>query len=267
MDTGFQGEEIVLMITAGVLIMLLLAVALIAFFLLSQRKLNDERQKAQARQLELSEQLLYSTLTTQENERRRIAKELHDAVGSKLNVLRLNLHRLKKQAPASNDVAETVGELFGVIDTTIDTTRRIAHDLLPPTIENFGLAEALAEICDHYRHSGALHLEFQVKENTGAQLDKTAELNLFRVVQELLANSVKHGPPTQIYLYLWLMPTSLRLEYSDNGPGFDLSAAHYKPGLGMQNIQSRLRMIGAELHFESAPGAGVRARIKYPYPT
>ncbi len=267
MDTSVQGDEILLLITVGVLIMLLLAFALIAFFLLSQRKLNNERQKAHAQQLEHREQLLYSTLQTQEDERRRIAKDLHDDIGSKLNVLHLNLHRLQKQAPATPEITETVRDLFGVIHTTIDTTRRIAHDLLPPALENFGLREALAELCAHYRQSGSLHLEFKESGNAGARIDKTAELQLFRVVQELLANSVKHGPPSQIFLHLWLGPAELRIDYRDNGPGFDPHSPDYKPGLGMQNIESRMRMIGAEFHVETAPGAGIRAGIKYPYAT
>ncbi|MBK8968851.1 MAG: histidine kinase [Saprospiraceae bacterium] len=267
MDTSFQGDEILLLITVGVLIMLLLAFALIGFFLLSQRKLNNARQKAHDLQLEHREQLLYSTLQTQENERRRIAKDLHDAVGSKLNVLNLNLHRLKKLAPETPEISETVGELFSVITTTIDTTRRISHDLLPPTLENFGLAEALAELCAQYRQSGALDIEFEAKENSAIQPDKTAELNLFRVAQELIANSVKHGPATQIYLYLWLMPAEIRMDYRDNGPGFDPAAAGYKPGLGMLNIESRLRMIGAEFQLDTAPDKGVRVQVKYIYPT
>lgn len=267
MDTSFQGDEILLLITVGVLIMLLLAFVLIAFFLLSQRKLNDERQKAHAQQLEYREQLLFSTLQAQENERQRIAKDLHDDIGSKLSVLHLNLHRLQKQTPKTPEIAETVHELFGVVRTTIDTTRRISHDLLPPMLESFGLAEAFAELCEQYRQGGAIDLEFETNENSGARPDKTAELQLFRVVQELLANSVKHGPATQIYLHLWLLPAELRLDYRDNGPGFDAAGPHYKPGLGIQNIESRMRMIGAGFRFETAPNAGVRVSITYNYPT
>ena len=267
MDTSFQGDEILLLITVGVLIMLLLTFALIAFFLLSQRKLNSERQKAYAQQLAHRELLLYSTLQTQENERRRIAKDLHDDIGSKLNVLHLNLHRLQKQAPGTPEITETLRDLFGVIHTTIDTTRRISHDLLPPTLESFGLPEALSELCGQYRQSGTLALEFEAKENAASPLDKTAELQLFRVVQELLANSVKHGRATQIFIQLLQGPKELRLNYRGNGIGFDLTAPDYKPGLGMQNIESRMRMIGAEFSFETAPGAGVRVSIKYPYPT
>lgn len=267
MDTSVQGDEILLLITVGVMIMLLLAFSLVAFFFLSQRKLTNERQKAYAQQLEHREQLLYSTLQTQEDERRRIAKDLHDDVGSKLNVLHLNLHRLQKQAANTPETAETIQALFHVVHTTIDTTRRISHDLLPPALESFGLREALSELCEQYRRSGALSLDFEAKESDAGPLDKTAAIHLFRVVQELLSNSVKHGRATHIFLQLWRMPTELRIDYRDNGRGFDPAGAHFKPGLGIQNIESRMRMIGAEFQLESAPGAGFRASIKYRYPT
>lgn len=266
MDTSVQGDEILLLITVGVLIMLLLAFTLIAFFLLSQRKLNDEQQKAHVQQLQHREQLLYSTLQTQEEERRRIAKDLHDAVGSKLNVLHLHLHRLQKQVPESPETTETLRDLFGVVHTTIDTTRRISHDLLPPTLENFGLREALSELCTQYRQSGAFALDFETNEHVQTRLHQTAEINLFRVVQELLANSSKHGHASEVCLRLWHTPSELRLDYRDNGRGFDLTDTNYKPGLGMQNIESRTRMIGADIQIETAPGAGIRARIKYRYP-
>jgi len=263
MGTGIQGNEILLLITVGVLIMLLLAFALVAFFFLSQRKLDDERRTAYARELAHREQLLYSNLQTQEEERRRIAKDLHDAIGSKLNVLLLNLHRLQKQAPATPEIDETVREIFQVIHTTIETTRRISHDLLPPTLESFGLSEALSELCAQYRQSGAVDIQYQVNEEAPAASNKTVDLNLFRVVQELLANSMKHGPAKQVLLQLQLQAGGLQLNYTDDGPGFDPKAPGYRPGLGLQNIESRMRMIGAEFHIQSASGAGLRASINY----
>lgn len=263
MDTSLQGNEIIVLITVGVLLMLFLAFALIGFFLLSQRTLNNTRQKAHAQQIEYREQLLFSNLQTQEEERRRIAKDLHDEVGSKLNVLHLNLHRLQKQVPQNPETAETVQDLFHVVHTTIDTARRIAHNLLPPTLESFGLREALSELCGQYRQSGTLEITYEVKENAATNVDKIAELNLFRVVQELVSNSIKHGPASQIWLYLWLMPTELHIDYQDNGPGFDPNAPGYKPGLGLQNIESRMRMIGAEYHLETAPNTGLKVNIKY----
>lgn len=265
MDTSFQADEILLLITVGVLIMLFFAFALIAFFMLSQRKLNKERQKAHAQELKHREQLLYSALQTQEEERRRIAKDLHDEVGSKLNILHLNLHRLQKQVPPTPETAETIHDLFQVVHTTIDTARRIAHNLLPPTLESFGLREALAELCGQYRQSEALTLEYEVKENAATNLDKTVALNLFRVVQELLSNSIKHGPATKVWLYLWLMPGELHIDYRDNGPGFNPKNPGFKPGLGLQNIEGRMRMIGAEYQLDTAPNTGLKASIKYKY--
>lgn len=95
------------------------------------------------------------------------------------------------------------------------------------------------------------------------RLDKTAEISIFRVVQELLSNSVRHGSATSISLRVGMMPLELFLDYADNGCGFDMTAADYKPGLGLQNIESRMRMIGAEYRMESAISAGLNVHIQH----
>ncbi len=266
MESSFQANEVLLLMTVGIMVMVLLALAFVLFFLLSQRKLRTEQQKAQEQQLRHQEQLLFSTIETQEEERRRIAKDLHDEVGSKLNVIHLNLHRLQKLAPEVPALGEAVGDLFGVIHETIGTARRISHDLLPPTLENFGLKAAIVELCEQFRHTGAVELFFETMQNDERPTEKIVELNLFRVLQELVSNSLRHGQATRVDIRLWLTPSEIRMEYQGNGKGFDLKNKNFKPGLGMMNIESRMKMIGAAYTLDSEPGKGFRADVRYVYP-
>lgn len=253
---------IYMIIGTGIVIMLGLALLFIVFFIRSQRKMFEKQMQVQRLELHHKEQLLYSTIHTQEEERKRIAKDLHDEVGSKLNVIHINLYRLKKVA-STPALETTVSEIFTVINEAIDTTRRISHDLLPPTLENFGLKEAIKELCDSYRYAEDLILRFEVMQYEDKVIDKTVEINFFRVLQELITNSMKHAAASQIGIRLWLTSKELRLEYRDNGKGFDSKMLNSKSGLGMQNIESRMAMVKAKFQIESMPGKGVFATLNY----
>lgn len=255
-----NANEIYFLMTIGILIMLSLALAFIVFFNRSQRKIFEEQMRVQQLQLEHQAQLLYSNIRTQEEERKRIAKDLHDEVGSKLNVIHLNLHRVKKGTAETPTADDAVSDMFVLINDTIDTTRRISHDLLPPTLENFGLQEAIKELCDSYQKAdSAVAFQFELLQNDERPTDKMVEVNLFRVLQELISNSLKHGKPSQISIRLWLGSQELRLEYRDNGKGFDVEKLKGKNGLGMQNIESRMKMIHAKYELDSKVGEGFTA--------
>ena len=142
----------------GILIMLALALAFILFFNFSQKRILKEQMRQQRMAYEHQEALLHSTILTQEEERKRIAQDLHDEIGSKLNVILLNAHQLKKLEKGNLAMASITNELSSLVNTTIETTRRISHDLLPPTLEEFGLVEAIKELKDAYRHSDTISL-------------------------------------------------------------------------------------------------------------
>jgi signal transduction histidine kinase len=256
---------IYMMIGTGIVIMLGLTLTIIVFFIRSQRKMFEKQMQLQRLELTHKEQLLYSTITTQEEERKRIAKDLHDEVGSKLNVIHLNLFRLKKVA-STPELATTVTEIFTVINEAINTTRRIAHDLLPPTLESFGLKEAIKELCDSYLNVEGVTFRFEVMQHEDRKIDKVVEVNIFRVIQELVSNSLKHAAASEISIRLALSSSALRLEYRDNGKGFDNTLLKRKHGLGMYNIDSRMSMIKATFHLESQPNKGVFATLNYTFP-
>ena len=261
MDSSIQENEILIIIFIGIMIMMLLALAFVLFFYFSQKRFQAEQLKSQAERLKHQELLLFSTIEAQEKERQRIAKDLHDEIGSKLNIINLGMHQLNKIGKNNGAILNTTKELFGVINETIGTTRRISHDLLPPTLEKFGLKEALVELCESFKQTASFDIAFSVRENDPYKTEKNVELNLFRVVQELINNSIKHGKPSQIKINFWKNKNGIKIKYRDNGKGFDFKNNSFKTGLGMQNIESRIKMINAEFNFSSSVGAGVQVEI------
>lgn len=241
----------------GILVMLTLALAFVLFFNQSRKKLLQQQMWVQQMQLEHQQSLLHRTILTQEEERKRIAKELHDDIGSKLNVILLNIHRLKKKAEQQSDLQPVLSEVQGLINATIQTSRRISHDLLPPTLDNFGLVEAVKELCENYQKTDAINVTLEVIQNENPTMDKLTALHLFRILQELMSNTLKYAEAQQIGLKMWLTGQSLKIEYRDDGKGFDWEATQYHKGLGLQNIESRMKMIEGQYQFFTAPEKGV----------
>ncbi len=258
----FQNGELVLLVSLGILIMLLLAFAFVLLAGFSQRRILKEKMNAQALEIEHREELLHSTILTQEEERRRIAKDLHDDLGSKLNVLKLNLYQFKKYSDNSPAFLEVMDEVKSLLNTTIGTTRRISHELLPPTLQDFGLPTALEELCDGFSRTGTIDIDLDLEDSDLRLPEVNSELQLFRVVQELINNSIRHGAAQNIALSLRQNPQSFQLHYQDDGKGFDVKKLEERKGLGLKNIDSRLHMIGASIRYESAPGEGVKAFIE-----
>lgn len=266
METNFQQSEIVFLMATGIVIMLSLALALVLFFNASQKKLLKAKNRSQELQLQHQKELLHSTILTQENERKRIAKDLHDEIGSKLNVIHLNMHRLKRLGQPSEEFQQTIGEVNQLINNTIQRTRSISHELLPPTLDDFGLHEAIKELCEGYRSSGTIQIEYNSPTDANGLGDKMADLHLFRVLQELIKNSVTHGEAKLIQINLALHDKKLLVNYKDDGKGFDTTKV-VKKGLGLKNLESRMSLIHARMDFQSQPGQGVEVNIEAPLTT
>ena len=260
MEASIQKNDFFLLIGTGILAMLLFAIGLIIVFYTSQRKLLNEKMQQQKLQLEHQQELLFSSIKTQEKERKRIAKDLHDEIGSKLNVVLMNLRFLGRQPTDAEQLKETIIDVENLLGTTIDSTRRISHDLLPPILDDFGLVAAIKELQDAYQHT---ELTFDLDATqAGERLeDKFIELNLFRVIQELLKNSIAHGKATHMHMQIITEPLAFTIIYKDNGKGLELSRLEEQKGLGTQSIESRLNMCGANISYESEIGQGIKVVI------
>ncbi|MBI9034334.1 MAG: hypothetical protein JEZ03_07675, partial [Bacteroidales bacterium] len=159
MFESVEENQIVYLIFAGVFIMFFLALLVILFFNYSRNKILQQSSINQQMQLDHQENLLRSNILIQEQERSRIAAELHDDIGVKLSVVRLYVNQIKKHISNGFEVESLVLKTNEILDSSIDATRRISHELLPPVLEEFGLESALKEFIQHTSDASDLQFE------------------------------------------------------------------------------------------------------------
>ncbi|MEZ5059414.1 MAG: histidine kinase [Saprospiraceae bacterium] len=242
--------------------MIILGIAFILFYFFSQNKFQAEIQKSQKKELEYQAKLLSNNIQIQERERERIARDLHDGIGSKLNVLKLSLHHLKEGGLNAQESDKMMIELDQLLQKTIDTTRNISHELLPPTLANFGLEAALEELVDGYKQASNWEIKYDYTALNSEQIPGDIALNLFRVTQEMLSNSFRYSSANLIQIKVIASQISIVLQYNDNGKGFNLSKEGQFKGSGLQNLEARMRHIQADFKLESEVGKGVNLYIK-----
>jgi signal transduction histidine kinase len=262
MEGNIQSVEIAYLVGIGILLMVAFALLIVVLSNRAQRQLMAQQMAHQALELRHQQELVQHNLLTQEAERQRIAAHLHDDIGSKLGVLHLIFHRLRRAEPQSRDWDAMYEEINSLIGNTLNTARHISHELMPPTLEDFGLFEAIKELCAQIRQTGVVDVGFEYDLERAELGGSTNELNLFRIVQELTSNSLKYAKARHIAIHLERMGTQRRLRYRDDGQGFDTTLSTRK-GLGLKNLQSRAQIIGASCHIQTAPGQGFEAQIVF----
>tara|TARA_R110001583_G_scaffold194239_1_gene364713 strand:- start:16 stop:807 length:792 start_codon:yes stop_codon:yes gene_type:complete len=250
-----QENQIISIVLIGVLLLLLMSVGLFFFFFISRKKIIEKELEKKTAEIEHQKELIHATILTQENERKRIAQDLHDDISSKLNVIHLNSNLLLDGGLTAKEYLEVNQSNIDITNRTLQSARKIAHDLLPPILDKFGLQSAIEELVDDFNTSRKVVVTYQLKypEN---YLNKDQELHLFRILQELINNSIRHGKAKNINLVLENKNSKLDLNYSDDGIGFDLKQAQIKKGLGLKNIESRVELLNGTLKISNKEKSG-----------
>ncbi|SHL46276.1 sensor histidine kinase [Hymenobacter psychrotolerans] len=244
-------------------VLLLLALGIVAFVLRYQRRLL--RQQEQLRQVRetAQQQALEAALLAQEEERRRIAADLHDGVGTTLAIVKLHLSTLGQP--------DLTQEATSLLDQAITEVRRISRNLLPAALQKFGLPFALDALARTVPADGPTRLTLE-QRGQPRRLDPKYELIVYRVVQELLGNGLRHAHAEIISVVVDFGTDILSLHYSDNGVGFDPALVEVAPlpgartGHGLTNLRSRVAVLQGTLRYESGPGAGSQVWISFPIP-
>jgi signal transduction histidine kinase len=244
-------DNIFLLVLFAMIGTFVLAASFIFFFLRYQRKIALQKAAMQKAEVEYSSQLLNATLTSQEEERKRIGTDLHDDVGASLSNLKMILAQ-------TAETEETKAKYKPLIDNIITTVRTISHTLSPPGLELFGFEYALQELVDSFNIAGTIKVT--LNNEVGSRVDelpKETTLALYRILQELLSNTVKHANAKNIEISFLEKDNTLCFTYADDGKGIDLANSK-SAGMGMKNIEARLKMINATHAFATSAGNGFK---------
>ena len=252
-----------LVLVIGTLSMMALAISIIVFVVLYQKRLIRQQMKMQEQEAEHQKEMLQATIDTQEKERRRIARDLHDDIGATLSAVKLGMNFLHRQLDSESEASTYSEESKALLDEAIVNVRRLSKELLPATLEEFGLPYALDELCRKLDSASETSIKFNGDEKEDLRFDPKLELGLYRAVQESVNNAMKHSEGTAINVQLKRIDDWLELKISDNGVGFDMKEVMDRSdkGLGLMNIESRVSMVDSKVSFESSPGKGTKVFI------
>ena len=203
----------------------------------------------------LKKNQLAAIIRTLELERKRIAQDLHDDISSKLNVISLNCHLLKIPNLPQKDVEEITKNIIEYTSKALESSRKMTYNLLPPVLDKFGLHAGIEELCDNLNRNGSITIQYKNKLKFDFN-ENESHIHVFRILQDLLDNSMKHGNATTISVLFDEINGKRSCIYSDNGIGFDLKQIESHKGLGMKNIMSRVAILGGNLSVESQLSSG-----------
>lgn len=229
-----------------------LAMLVIVVSRVAMRRIQAEEQKRAALEMQHQQQLLETNINAQEQERKKLAAELHDEVCSQLNVLKLQLYQHRKELTDAKMLLQQV-------DHAIETSRNISHGLFPPMLSELGLSAAMQAFLSPIRRSFAVDF-FQIGNEPHAH--QPSHIHVFRIVQELTSNALKHAAFERISVTLKYTDSTLSLVFSDDGKGYDEKQT--KPGLGMQTIESRVQILNGKLKVKTSPQHGTRIILSIP---
>ncbi|HYG50673.1 MAG TPA: histidine kinase [Flavobacteriales bacterium] len=243
-----------IIIIFGCLAMSILAIGIVLFVIAYQKRvLANQNELAQAEN-RFQAQLIEATLTTEQQEREKIARNLHDDIGTSLNILRLNLEKIKRNASRAETAEKTADTALEMVSSTIQNLRMVSRDLMPATLTKIGLVESLDELFKQINESGATSIELVVPE-TNAKIDNKTGVQLYRICQEVINNLLKHGNASAIKVYVTLLnEKNFSMEVHHNGVKFtddDVKKLYdLNRGVGLKSIESRTRMINASIHYK-----------------
>ncbi|MFM9907697.1 MAG: histidine kinase [Chitinophagaceae bacterium] len=236
--------------------------ALLIISLLSYRTFHQKRKLQEHKIAELEKEKLLSAtqslLKGQEDERSRLARDLHDGLGGLLSGVKLQLGAMKGNLILSEEHGRTFNNALSKLDESISEMRRVAHNMMPEALMKLGLQQALQDYCDGLSEAQSFKIngEFYGLEK---RMESSIEIVVYRIVQELLNNAVKHSDASTILAQVIRNDKNLSITIEDNGRGFNKETV--RQGAGLKNIQSRVGYLKGQMDIKSEPGKGTSIHI------
>jgi len=239
-------------------------VTILVVALLWVRLLHRRLERQREAQLAFSRRVLERL----EDERRRIAVNLHDSLGQTLMLIKNHAILAIQRPSEETGLRHRLDEISGVTSQAIEEVRRITHGLRPYQLDRLGLTQAIRASVSRASENSSIVFACRVKDMDGV-FDKDAEIHVFRIVQEAITNVVKHSAATEAAVVILKRSSVVSLSIRDNGRGFDPAQPSSKPhdlGYGLSGIAERVRILGAALVISSRPGEGTSLTVEVPVP-
>jgi PAS domain S-box-containing protein len=202
------------------------------------------------------DRLMKSIIDTEEKERMRFARDLHDELGPILSGIKMYSGLLKQKHDYKAD--ETLNKIIELVDSAVQTSRNLSSNVIPGVLIDFGLNKAVRNFLEQF--SGENAPEFGFESNLESRFEQNTEISIYRIIKELVNNSLKHANASDIDIQIFeTKGKKITLFYEDDGVGFDMEkvkAGEIEAGIGLRNIKNRLDMINADYTFETSPGEG-----------
>lgn len=247
-------------IIAAMLAFLIITAGFITVVFRYHKRLLIKQQELLKRDVQHKKELLLTSINSAEAERIQLAKDIHDEIGSIFSTLSLSINQINEHHVSDANHLQVSKKL---LKSGIDSVRRISHAIVPFELDLLGLEDTLD---NHFNTLSSLSGIEIVFENTiGLELlHKNATLALYRIVQELCSNCLKHAGAQKIVITITGNDSSLFLTYHDNGKGTALHTNGNMVGIGLKNIESRTILLGGHVNFISAPGEGFSCHVSIP---
>lgn len=237
-------DNFLILLVIGMAGISLLVVSFILLHIRSQNRLLKQQQKIQEIEIHYRKELLSAVILSQEAERQRIGMDLHDEAGTALSSLRLLIEFFLNTLQPGNQSSEMGLQCKQIIDKVIANIRSIAHNLSPINEGRYSFTEAIEDLCDDINQLQQMTITLQWPETVKhLKLSNNIALCLYRVISELINNTIKHARADTVSLIFNIKDSLLLIDYRDDGIG--LTEKPFNKGMGMRNIESRLEMIDA----------------------
>ena len=205
-------------------------------------------------------EILKATLNAQEEERQRIAESLHNGLGQVLYGVKTSLERLNiGNSNAVADNIEILNRAKELLSMCIQESRKISHELMPSILEGFGLKASIKDVCNQLKGKTHFNCTFS---NLDIQLDKYVQLAIYRIVQELSLNIMKHADARNAHIDVSVIDNQIHIMAKDNGKGFD-KKKDKKKGIGLKTIESKVKLLNGKISIATKPNETI-IRIQFP---
>ena len=246
-------------------IVFIIGVGVVLLYQHFQKNLFIHKLKQETMKANYHNDLLRSNIRAEEEERKRIAQDLHDEMGAVLSIMRMNLVLLEQQSQQTSvSLTPRLENVRKLTETAITSMRNISHRLMPPQLETFGLVKTLEAVARQINETGKIDIQILAPEQM-TDLPWVIKLGLYRIVMELINNTIKHSGASQVTIDIHSSNEQVICQYHDNGMGLDKSNA--VTGLGFKSIEGRINAMNGFFEIGNEPSQGFIATIRIPLVT